>query len=98
MYEAYTHLGIVQDMTIPVTARLPEEVVAALDASVSAGLIPNRGAAIQEAVKEWLADRGEEAIAASYRQRYARTDPEHEELVAALGGASINACLAGREG
>ncbi|MGH9054526.1 MAG: ribbon-helix-helix domain-containing protein [Acidimicrobiales bacterium] len=84
-------------MTVPVTARLPEEVIEALDASVTAGLVPNRGAAIQAAVKEWLAAHGEDAIAASYRRRYAEADPGHDALVAAVAKVSINACLADDE-
>lgn len=61
--------------------------------SVSAGTVANRGAAIREAVREWLAAHGEDAIVASYRHRYAQPDPVHEALVASLATASLEACL-----
>lgn len=78
---------------MPVTARLPEEVVEALDTSVRAGVALTRGAAIQAAAKEWLTAHGEDAIAASYRRRYAQTEPEHHALIASLAAVSANACL-----
>lgn len=84
-------------MSVPVTARFDEQTVDALDRAVSAGLASNRGALIANAVGEWLARHGEEAIAASYRRRYAANDVEHDELVADLAGFSVASCLAANE-
>ena len=81
-------------MSIPVSARLDAETVAALDQAVAAGLAPNRGAIVAAAVKAWLAREGEEAIAASYRRRYSQADPADAELVSALSAFSVAACLA----
>ena len=81
-------------MSVPLTARLDESTVAALDAAVAAGLAPNKGAIVAEAVRLWLAQHSEEAIVASYRRAYATPDPGHDELVAALGAFSAAACLA----
>ncbi len=84
-------------MSIPVTTRLEPETVEALDHAVSAGLGPHRGAIVSAAVKEWLARHSEEAIAASYRHRYANPDPDHDDLVAKLGAFSAAACLAAKD-
>jgi len=84
-------------MSTPVSARLGEDVVAAVDRAVAAGLAPNRGAVVAEAVGEWLARHGEEQIVASYRRRYSTPDPEHDELVGRLAAFSIAACLADTE-
>lgn len=81
-------------MSIPVTARLDEATVDALDRAVAAGLAPNRGAVVSEAVRAWLALHSHEAIDASYRRRYSEPDHAHDELVAALGAFSASACLA----
>lgn len=81
-------------MSVPVTTRLAEDVVEALDAAVSAGAVPNRGAAVQEAVRQWLSSHGEAAIAASYRRRYQGPDPAHDDLLGRLGEYSLKACLA----
>lgn len=81
-------------MSIPVTARLEESTVEALDRAVDAGLAPTRGAAVARAVGEWLARHGEEAIAASYQRRYAEPDHDHDEVVAALAAFSVAMCLA----
>ncbi len=81
-------------MSIPVTARLDEDVVQALDAAVDAGLAPNRGAVVATAVGEWLARHGGEAIAESYRRRYAEINPVHDELIAQFANFSVAACLA----
>jgi len=54
-------------MSTPVTARLDDETVAALDRAVEAGLAKNRGAVISVAVRSWLSEHSEEAIVASYR-------------------------------
>ena len=84
-------------MSVPVTARLDDAVVEALDRAVAAGLAPNRGSLIADAVREWLGRHGEEAIAASYQRRYGTPDPEHDALVAALSNFSVAACLANAE-
>jgi Arc/MetJ-type ribon-helix-helix transcriptional regulator len=81
-------------MTVPVTARLDESVVEALDRAVGAGLAETRGAVVAEAVHEWLARHGEEAIVESYRRRYAEPDLHRDELVARLAAFSVAACLA----
>ncbi len=84
-------------VSVPVTTRLDESVVTALDSAVAAGLAPNRGSVIAYAVAEWLARHGEAAIASSYRRRYLEPDPERETLVAALANFSVAACLASNE-
>jgi Arc/MetJ-type ribon-helix-helix transcriptional regulator len=81
-------------MSVPVTARLEEQVVEAVDRAVAAGLAPTRAAVISRAVDEWLARHGEDAIAESYRRRYAELDPEHDDLVARLAAFTAAACLA----
>ncbi len=84
-------------MSIPVTARLDETVVEALDRAVQAGLAPNRGAVIARAVAEWLRRHGEDAIVESYARRYGTPDPGHDQLVEDLAAFSIAACLADAE-
>ena len=84
-------------VSVPVTARLDEAVVEALDRAVAAGLASNRGSLVANAVREWLDRHGEEAIAASYRRRYAQRDAEQDALVAALSSFSVAACLANVE-
>ncbi len=84
-------------MNIPVTARLDESVVEALDRAVEAGLAPNRGAVVARAVAEWLDRHGEDAIAESYRRRYAQPDPVHDDLIERLASFSVAACLADGE-
>lgn len=84
-------------MSTPVTARLDEAVVEALDQAVSAGLAPNRGAVIAKAVHEWLARHGEDAVVESYRRRYAEPDPDHADLIARMAAFSAAACLADRQ-
>ncbi len=86
-----------RDMSIPVTTRLDETTVEALDQAVIAGLGPHRGAIISAAVRDWLARHSEEAITASYRHRYASPDPDQDDLVAKLGAFSAAACLAANE-
>lgn len=81
-------------MSIPVTARLDESVVEALDRAVDAGLAPNRGAIISHAVADWLDVNGERAIVESYERRYKDSDSGHDQLVEALSAFSIAACLA----
>jgi Arc/MetJ-type ribon-helix-helix transcriptional regulator len=84
-------------MSIPVTTRLDDTVVGALDRAVAAGLAPNRGSLVATAVREWLERHGEDAILASYQRRYGTPDAEHDELVAALSSFSVAACLANAE-
>jgi Arc/MetJ-type ribon-helix-helix transcriptional regulator len=81
-------------MSTPVTARLDDDVVEALDAAVAAGLASTRGAVVAAAVREWLAKHGEETIVDSYRRRYALLDPGHDELVSQLATFSVAACFA----
>jgi Arc/MetJ-type ribon-helix-helix transcriptional regulator len=84
-------------MSVPVTTRLDESVVTAVDSAVAAGLAPNRASVIANAVNEWLARHSEESIALSYRHRYQKSDPHHDTLVAALSSFSVAACLANDE-
>lgn len=81
-------------MSTPVTARLEPAVVNALDKAVKAGFAPTRGALIADAVAEWLERHAEDAVAESYRRRYAEPDPAHDELIAGIGAFSAAACLA----
>lgn len=84
-------------MTVPVTARLDERVVEAVDRAVAAGLAVNRGSLVATAVREWLARHGEEEIASSYHRRYGQFDAEHDALVFALSRFAVAACLATAE-
>jgi Arc/MetJ-type ribon-helix-helix transcriptional regulator len=84
-------------MSVPVTARLDEGVVEAIDRAVAAGFAPNRGSLVASAVREWLARHGEDSIVASYRRRYGEPDRAHDDLVAALSSFSVAACLANAE-
>jgi hypothetical protein len=77
---------------------LDSAVVDALDAAVRAGMAPTRGALVAEAVREWLAYHGEDAVAESYRRRYATSDEGHDHLVATIGAFSAAACLAADHG
>lgn len=77
-------------MTVPITTRLDEDTVDALDRAVRAGVGPSRAAVVAEAVQEWLARHSEDAIAASYRRAYAEPDAEHDQLVARLGAYSAS--------
>jgi Arc/MetJ-type ribon-helix-helix transcriptional regulator len=77
-------------MSVPITARLDEETVEALDRAVRAGAAPTRAAVVAQAVEEWLSRHSEEAIEDSYRRAYAEADPEHDELVARIGGYSAS--------
>lgn len=79
-------------MSKPVTARLGEDVVQAIDNAVACGVAPNRGAIISQAVQEWLSHHSEEAIKESYRKRYQAIDPDNEKLIAKLG--TISATIA----
>ncbi len=84
-------------MSIPVTARLDESVVEAIDRAVEAGLAPTRGAVVARAVGDWLGRHGEEAITESYRHRYGEPDAEQEVLITELAAFSVAACLADTE-
>jgi Arc/MetJ-type ribon-helix-helix transcriptional regulator len=84
-------------MSVPVTARLNERVVDALDRAVEAGMAPTRGAVVAAAVDEWLATHSEAAIQESYRRRYADADPADTDLVARIAAFSVAACLADNE-
>lgn len=90
----YTCPVTLEDMSIPVTTRLDEATVGALDRAVIAGLGPHRAAIVSAAVRDWLARHSEEAITASYQHRYATPDPDQDDLVAKLGAFSTAACLA----
>lgn len=81
-------------MSIPVTARLDETVVDALDRAVEAGLAPTRGAVVVAAVREWLATHSENTIEESYRRRYQQPDAANDELLAHFAAFSVAACLA----
>jgi len=84
-------------MSTPVTARLDDETVAALDRAVAAGLAPSRGAVISSAVRSWLSAHSEEAIVDSYRRRYSDPTPEADDLVGKISAFSVAACLAASE-
>ncbi len=75
-------------MSHPITARLPDNVVKAIDDAVESGAAPNRGALIAKAVNEWLSRHSEDSIRESYRKRYAGADKDESDLVTKLGLAS----------
>jgi len=81
-------------VSIPITTRLDEHAVEALDRAVAAGLATTRAGLVATAVGEWLSRHGEEAITQSYRRRYEHTDAAETELTARLGAFSAVACLA----
>jgi Arc/MetJ-type ribon-helix-helix transcriptional regulator len=83
-------------MSIPLTARLSEETVAALEDVVTAGRAPSKGAIVAEAVREWLERHHEDAIAASYRRAYATPDPDHDRLLEAIAATSAHDVIDGR--
>ncbi len=93
-YTIRTPHGTLVVVSIPVTTRLDQDLVVALDTAVGAGLAPNRSSLVAAAVREWLASHGEEAIVDSYRRRYVRPDPPHEELIQRLATYSVAECLA----
>jgi len=97
VYETCTDRTTIRAVSVPVTARLDDTVVEALDRAVAAGLAPSRGSVVANAVREWLDRHGEEAIAVSYERRYGQPDTEHDALVAALSSFSVAACLANAE-
>lgn len=80
-------------VSVPITTRLDEVAVEALDRAVAAGLATTRSALVATAVGEWLGRHGEEAIVESYRRRYEDTGAADTELVARLGAFSAATCL-----
>jgi len=64
----------------PVTIRLDDELLEALDAGVAAGRAANRSVAIAEAVGLWLAAGREQEIVESYRRRYQDGEPDTPDL------------------
>lgn len=81
-------------MSLPITARLGESTVNALDRAVEAGLAETRSGAVMAAVTEWLDRHGEEAVIDSYRRGYSSANPEQEDLIAKIATFSIAARLA----
>ena len=82
---------------VPVTSRLDESVVEALDQAVASGFAPNRGSLVAEAVSQWLRQHGEESIIDSYKRRYTpedMVDGAGQVLTASLAAFSVAACLA----
>jgi hypothetical protein len=96
VYETCT-TGSVGTVTVPVTSRLDEPTVAALDRAVAAGMAPTRAGLIATAVAEWLERHDEELIVESYRRAYAEPDPEHEALMEAMSIASAEAIFGRRD-
>ena len=85
------------DMSVPVTSRLDESVVEALDQAVASGLAPSRGSLVAEAVSQWLRQHGEESIVASYKRRYVPDETvaqQDQALIGSLAAFSVAACLA----
>ncbi|MDA8270759.1 MAG: ribbon-helix-helix domain-containing protein [Actinomycetota bacterium] len=75
-------------MSHPITARLPDDIIKAIDEAVKSGVAANRGALISKAINEWLSKHSEDAIRESYRKRYASSNQSELELVTKLGLAS----------
>ncbi len=84
-------------MAVPVTTRLDEQTLSALDSAVSAGAAPTRAAGIAVAVREWLARHAEESIVASYRRAYDEQDEAHQRLLDAIASHSVAAVLTDAE-
>ena len=80
-------------MSVPITARLDEQAVEALDRAVAAGQAATRAGLVAKAVGEWLRRHGEEAIVESYRGRYEHADAAEADLVARMGAFSAATCL-----
>lgn len=83
-------------MSIPLTTRLSEDAVAALEELVAAGRAPSKGAIVAEAVRQWLERHHEDAIAASYRRAYATPDADRDRLLRAIAETSARDILDGR--
>jgi Arc/MetJ-type ribon-helix-helix transcriptional regulator len=75
-------------MSQPVTTRLNENMVKAIDDAVTSGLAPTRGAVISKAIEEWLSRHSEDAIRESYKKRYESTSKDERDLVTKVGLAS----------
>jgi Arc/MetJ-type ribon-helix-helix transcriptional regulator len=84
-------------MSVPITTRLDEDTVAALDRAVRAGAGPTRAAVVADAVREWVARHSEDAITESYRKAYTEPDAEGDSLVARLGAYSATVVTDGSE-
>jgi len=80
-------------VSVPITTRLDERVVEALDRAVAAGMATTRAGLVATAVAEWLSRHGEEAIVESYRRRYEHPNAIEKELLSALSAFSAAACL-----
>jgi hypothetical protein len=83
----------VDAVSVPVSTRLDEQAVDALDRAVALGLATTRAALVATAVAEWISRHGEEAIVESYRRRYDEADRGESDLIAGLGAFSAAACL-----
>jgi hypothetical protein len=79
-------------VSIPVTARLSEDVLAPLEKAIAAGVELTRGPLVASAVNEWLQRHSEDAIVASYERRY--SDSTDLDLFTAISSFSVAACLA----
>jgi len=80
-------------VSVPITTRLDEQAVEALDRAVAAGIATTRAALVAAAVSEWLSRHAEEAIVESYRRRYGHPDAAEAGLVARIGAFSAGTCL-----
>lgn len=72
-------------MSQPITARLRDDIIKAIDNAVESGVAPNRGALISKAVDEWLRIHSEDAIRESYRKRYASAERDELDLITKVG-------------
>lgn len=97
VYTFRTRFASLPVVRVPVTFRVEQDVLDALDLAVRSGVAPTRAAAVEAAVTEWIARHDEEAIVESYRRAYAEPDPEHEALMEAFLIASAEAIF-GEEG
>lgn len=71
-------------MSVPVTTRLSEQTVAALNSAVEEGKAPDRASLVAVAVEEWLDRHSRERITESYRRTYVEPDQELDEINAAF--------------
>lgn len=78
-------------MTIQVAAKLPNDLVEAVDDLVEHGTFANRSQAIRQGLETLLATQRREALEETYRRAYARHPETEEELAEAsrLAIASI---------
>jgi len=75
----------------PVTIRLDDELLEAVDVAVAAGRATNRSVAIAEGVGLWLAARREQEIVESYRRRYQDREPDTPDLTELVNEAAQSA-------